>query len=185
MQKINILKKEKLLVKFLRFAIAVISSVLLPQVFHAIGVISGTGAALGTALLPMHIPVILSGFMYGPYVGLFVGLCSPLISFLISGMPNFSLLLFITVELAVYGLSAGYISKLKINKVLQLVSVQFIGRIARALVFVGVALINGTSFNLKAVLGFVSAGLFGIVLQLAIIPLLISYLESKKDERFN
>ena len=55
MQKINILKKEKLLVKFLRFAIAVISSVLLPQVFHAIGVISGTGADLSDSALYEHL----------------------------------------------------------------------------------------------------------------------------------
>ena len=68
---------KKIRVPALRILTAVIaasSAVLLPQVFHAIGVISGTGAAAGAALLPMHLPVILCGFLAGPSAGIIAGI---------------------------------------------------------------------------------------------------------------
>lgn len=59
-------------------------------------------------LLPMHWPVILAGLCYGWRSGGLVGLLAPLSAFLISGMPPPHMLPGMSVELAAYGLLAGF-----------------------------------------------------------------------------
>ena len=83
------LNKTKLSIKTQTIAafITVVAAVALPQVFHLMGIISGTGTALGAALLPMHLPVIIVGLLAGPYAGAAAGLVSPAISFALTGMP--------------------------------------------------------------------------------------------------
>ena len=95
----------------LRIALTVAAAVLLPQLFHAVGAISGTGTALGAALLPMHIPVLLAGLLYGPVVGVAAGVLSPLLSAAVSDMPTAALLPFMVLELGVYGLTSGFLSR--------------------------------------------------------------------------
>lgn len=60
-------------------------------------------------LLPMHWPVILVGLCYGWRSGTIVGLAAPGLSFLLSGMPYPPVLPAMTVELAAYGLLAGFL----------------------------------------------------------------------------
>ncbi len=67
------IKKSELKAKTIITTIAVITAVALPQLFLAIGIISGTGPAVGAAFLPMHLPVLLAGFMAGPVVGIIAG----------------------------------------------------------------------------------------------------------------
>ena len=161
--------------------ITVALSILLPQIFHALGVLSGLGAGLGTALLPMQIPVILSGFLFGPAVGLVSGILSPLLSFAISGMPGPAVLPFITIELAAYGVCSGWISKFKLNTYLQLLIVQIAGRLFRIAAFAAsVFVLDNGRLSANSVFSFIGAGLFGIVLQLALIPLLKEKLEELK-----
>ena len=52
--------------KSITMLLAVAVSVLLPQLFHAVGAVSGLGAALGSTFLPMHLPVLLAGLIAGP-----------------------------------------------------------------------------------------------------------------------
>ena len=75
--------KKSTAYKLIAISAAIAASVILPQIFHAIGVLSGTGAKVASALLPMHIPVILAGFIGGPAVGIIAGILSPLASFAI------------------------------------------------------------------------------------------------------
>lgn len=153
--------------------IAVFAAVALPQLFHAIGTISGTGAALGAALLPMHLPVLLAAFAAGPVVGSIVGILSPLISFAISGMPNAALLPFMVIELGVYGLTAGLLSKTKLHSFMQLLLTQIAGRAARALaIVVAITLLGNPVLTFGDIPAFVTAGLVGILLQWATVPLM-------------
>ena len=55
--------------------------VVMPMAFHALN--------LGKVFLPMHIPVLLSGFFAGPIIGLLVGLITPLLNSVLTGMPPF------------------------------------------------------------------------------------------------
>ena len=67
---------------------AIAGAVILPQVFHLLGAISGLGSALGETFLPMHFPIILVGLLAGPYAGAISGVFGPLLSFALSGMPG-------------------------------------------------------------------------------------------------
>ncbi|MBE6855460.1 MAG: ECF transporter S component [Ruminococcus sp.] len=179
--------KKRSLVSQLALSFAgVASAVLLPQVFHAIGVISGTGAALGSALLPMQIPVLLAGILGGPVVGLIVGLLSPVLSFAISGMPTAALLPFMAIELGVYGLTAGLLARTKINRFVQLLITQTAGRAARVAAVLGaIALFDHTQFSVSTSGAFITAGAFGILLQWALIPLLCPHLEKLVHKQYD
>lgn len=174
------LNKKNIIAKAITVIAAIAASVALPQVFHLIGVLSGTGAAAGTAFLPMHIPVLLAGLLAGPWVGFIAGLVSPVLSFAISGMPAVTLLPFMTVELAAYGLAAGLMSKTKLPVTAQLAVAMIGGRLARALaVLVSVNLLGGAG-NVIGVWDAAVTGIPGIALQLSVIPLLIYRLKGLK-----
>ena len=147
--------------------------VILPQMFHIFGSVSGR------ALLPMHIPVILAGFICGPLSGLIVGILSVLLSHLFTGMPPMPMLVFMVVELPIYGLMSGLLyNKMKLNVVVSLVIAMIVGRMS-----VGVMILMATKlFGITLppflnVTGMVITGLPGIALQLAVIPLTIVILK--------
>lgn len=172
---------KKSAAKALITAVSVAAAVALPQLFHAIGTVSGTGPAVGTALLPMHLPVILAGLIGGPAAGIIAGLASPLISSLISGMPAAALLPFMMIELGVYGAVSGLISKAKLNSFAKLLIVQLSGRAARAAaVLVSVYALGNTALTAASAVEFITAGLFGIIIQWAVIPLLADRMEDIK-----
>lgn len=157
------------------------AAVALPQIFHFIGTVSGTGAELGSALLPMHIPVLLAGFLGGPLAGILSGILSPLISFGISGMPAAAKLPFMIIELGAYGLTAGLLSKVKLNSFVKLLIVQIAGRAARALaVLSAIYVLGNTQLTVASIASLFTTGLFGVILQWALIPLLTEHLEGLK-----
>lgn len=171
---ISVIDRKVVLTKIIAVLAAVAASVALPQVFHAIGIISGTGSAVGAAFLPMHIPVILAGMLFGPAVGFAAGIASPVVSSIISGMPVAALLPFMVIELGVYGLVSGMIGKTKINSFVKLVAVQLAGRAARALaIIVSIYALGNEALTLASIGDFIVAGLYGIILQWAVIPLLV------------
>ena len=53
--------------------LAIVAAVVLPQLFHVIGAVSGQGTMLGVAFLPMHLPIIFVGLIAGPAVGAIAG----------------------------------------------------------------------------------------------------------------
>lgn len=166
------LNKKSIAAKTTLIAVSIICAVALPQIFHAIGIISGTGAAVGSAFLPMHIPVLIAGFLGGPVVGMTAGVLSPIVSFAISGMPTALLLPFMTIELAIYGLVSGLLSKAKINSFLKLIITQVAGRLARAAaVIFAIYALGNNQLTVASIRTFITAGLFGILIQWAIIPL--------------
>lgn len=159
---------------------AIAAAVILPQLFHAIGALSGTGAKVASAFLPMHIPVLLAGFTCGPFVGLIAGIFSPLVSFAISGMPTAALLPFMMIELGVYGLVSGLITTAKLNSFTQLVIVQLAGRATRAAaILASIFILGNTALTIASIGEFITAGLFGIILQWAFIPLAVDKIKEK------
>ena len=175
------MRKSEIKVKTIITALAVITAVALPQLFHAIGIASGLGAMVGAAFLPMQLPVLLAGFMAGPVVGIIAGILSPLISFAISGMPTAMILPFIMIELAGYGLCAGLLSKSKINIFGKLIIVQIAGRALRAgAVLFAIYVLGNKMLQTSQIIDMVTTGLFGIILQLAFIPLLAPKMEGLK-----
>ena len=173
------LNKTAVKSKAVTAALAVAAAVLLPQLFHAVGAVSGTGAVLGAAFLPMHLPVLLAGLLGGPLAGLVAGAASPLISFLLTGlwganMPGIAVLPFMVLELAGYGLAGGLLCKRKLPVFVKLLIAQAAGRLVRAIaVLVAVYGFGSETVQVAGIWNMVTAGLPGIILQWALIPLLL------------
>lgn len=176
-------EKPKLSVKVQSLSVvtAIVGAVALPQLFHAMGAVSGLGTSLGETFLPMHLPIILAGLLAGPYVGAIAGLLSPLVSFAVSGMPSFSMLPFMMIELLIYGLASGLLRNVKLPTVLKVLAVQIAGRAVRAAaILISVYAFDNNAIGAAVIWKSIPVGIFGIVLQLVLIPLIVYRVENMK-----
>lgn len=151
----------------------------LPIAFHAV--------ALGSALSPMHIPVLLCGIVCGPMYGLICGILGPVVSSVLSGMPPMAMLIRMVPELAVYGLVAGlmmkllplkhFYAKVYIALVTAMIAGRIAGGIATAIFYLGTA--DTYSFSMFAA-SYIVGSLPGIIAHLILVPALVFTLEKTK-----
>lgn len=164
--------------KALYIFVTVSAAVILPQIVHAAGVLTGTGAALGQALMPMYLPVILLGFCVGPSAGAAAGIISPILSYAISGMPAAALLPFMTAELFCFGLFAGLIKNAKMNFALKVLAVCLAGRFVRIVITAASVYIFGVGMSaLTMAVNAIIAGIPGIVIQILLVPIIVKKAE--------
>ena len=167
-------KKKTLGARLVVVLVTLVAAVLLPQVCHLLGRAAGVGSALGEMLLPMHLPILLAGALAGPFVGGVAGVLAPLVSFALTGMPGVALLPFMVIELGVYGLCAGALSRTKLPTVAQLVAAQFAGRALRAIaILIAVYGFSYTALPVAIIWNSVRVGLIGIALQWLLVPLIV------------
>ena len=161
-------------VKKLVFAAACAALCLvLPMAFHAI-------PNAGQVILPMHIPVLLCGLVCGwPYGGV-CGLIGPLLSSLLTGMPSAAMLPSMMVECCVYGFTSGLMMKyvrtgkptadLYISLVSAMVAGRVVAGLAKAWIFTpGISPFAWVTTSLVS-------GIPGIVIQLVLMPLVVTAL---------
>ena len=180
---IKTIEKPRLSVKAQAIATlaAIVGAVAVPQIFHALGAVSGLGTSLGEACLPMHLPIILVGLLAGPYAGAIAGLLGPLASFALSGMPGAMMLPFMMIELCIYGLTAGLLRNVKLPTIVKVVIAQIAGRAVRAgAILLGVYAF-GSQVNVSTIWTSIGTGLFGLALQWALLPLIVYRLENLKN----
>jgi hypothetical protein len=145
------------------------SGVILPMVFHLFGM-------TGPIFLPMHIPVLIAGFLLSPQLALIVGIMTPLLSSMFTGMPvMFPIAVIMAVELGVYALAASIsIRKLNMPTIPALLIAMAAGRIAAGITVALLVQLFGIKMNallyLKAA---VITGIPGILIQLAVVPILV------------
>jgi LytS/YehU family sensor histidine kinase len=146
-----------------------------------VGKALGSGPALGQAFLPIQLPVLLAGLLAGPFVGALSGLFSPLVSYAATGMPMAAILPFMTIELVGYGVTAGLLKGAKLPVIGKVLMVQVVGRLLRAgAVIFAVLVLGNHSITTADSWNSIVAGLPGIVLQLCLLPLIVSRLERLK-----
>lgn len=156
--------------------LAIVAAVVLPQLFHVIGAVSGQGTMLGVAFLPMHLPIIFVGLIAGPAVGAIAGAAAPLVSFLLSGMPMLPLMM---AELCAYGLVAGLLRGIKLPSLAKVVIAQLAGRVVLTAATAIAVFAFGSSKAIAATwTSDLAAGLPGLALQWALIPLAAYWTES-------
>lgn len=140
------------------------------------------GTLLGEIFLPMHLPIILVGLPEGPYAAGAAGLLSPLVSFALTGMPSSVMLPFMMIELCVYRICAGLLKAVKLPTIAKVLIAQIAGRLIRAgAIAVGFYVFDSV-VNPTVVLTSITAGLFGIILQLVIIPLAVYRMKEADNE---
>ena len=155
--------------------IFVLLSVAVPWGFHQFHL-------AGPTFLPMHIFVFLAGLLFGWRTGLLVGLLTPLASHAASGMPVLQILPQIVIELSVYGLVAGILrERFNLRVIWALLGAMIAGRLALGIVATAIYLTTGKPYSplgletnpFFVVWSAVRQGWPGIVIQLALIPVII------------
>ncbi|MFH1841412.1 MAG: ECF transporter S component [Candidatus Nealsonbacteria bacterium] len=124
----------------------------------------------GPKFLPMHFFVLIAGFLFGWRTGLIVGAISPLMSYGISHMPPIAILPETVLELACYGFLIGILREKGFNVWVALFFAMLFGRLARLLLVLGFGLETNP-------MNYFQISWPGIVLQLALIPLIIYLLQ--------
>ncbi len=137
---------------------------------------------IGGMLLPMHLPVLLCGFVCGWPYGLAVGLIAPVFRSLLFTMPPMPTAIAMSFELAIYGLVTGYLYQFVQGQrgavYRALIPAMILGRIQWGLVSAIIYGFRGSTFTWQMfVAGALLNAIPGILLQLALIPLIIAALE--------
>ncbi len=140
-----------------------VSAVFFPWLAHQFHV-------AGQIFLPMHFFVIIAGLLFGWRVGMVVGLASPMLSYGIAHMPALAILPETMLELAVYGFAAGFLRGRNWNIWTTLISAMVLGRLARIF---WILILGTPSSSMK----FLQISWPGILLQIAIIPVIIYFLQ--------
>lgn len=165
-------------------------------IFIAIGIIlpffTGQIKEIGDSLLPMHFPVMICGLILGGGWGLAVGAILPFLRASIAGMPPiYPNAVWMSLELATYGLVVGVLYFKFFKKQLWwLYSSMLISMISGRVVW-GVAKtillgLNNKPFTFEAFItgGFIDA-LPGIVLQLIIIPIVVTKIHIDNEKKID
>lgn len=181
MQKSITLQQKIISSKSILCILSIAFSVALPQVFHLIGAITPFGSSFAAAFLPMHLPILIFAFAFGSNVGVISGALSVIISYFLIAMPAASILPFMILELATYGLIAGLIKDKNLPFMLKLIIVMLTGRLVR--VGATIFAINVLGFETAAIslYSLVTSSIAGIVLQLILVPIIVKKVNKIKN----
>ena len=145
--------------------------------------ITGQIPQIGSALSPMHIPVLLCGFLCGPAYAAVIGFAAPLVRFMLFGMPPiFPTGVAMSFELMTYGLIAGVLygmlPRRKISIYAALLCAMLGGRVVWGVVQVILSGVTGSAFTWSAFM----AGAFinavpGIMVHIILIPVIVMAVE--------
>lgn len=161
--------------KMIYTALCVALCVILPLALHSI-------PNAGSIILPMHIPVLLCGLICGWPFGLACGVMAPILSSLITGMPPMAFVPGMVCELAAYGAVSGLLfSAVCTKKIFADLYISLIGAMLCGRVILGVVnalLFKAGEYSLAMwTTGAFVTALPGIIIQLAIIPVLVFALQ--------
>ena len=150
--------------------------------------LTGQIPQIGSALCPMHIPVLLCGFFCGPWYALAVGFIAPLLRFALFGMPPIMPTgIAMCFELASYGFMAGFLyKKLPKKKVfiyVALIGAMLFGRVVWGAARVVLLGLGQSEFGWAAFMSgaFLNA-IPGIIVQIVLIPIIVMALQKYTKE---
>lgn len=149
--------------------------------------LTGNIPSIGKQFAPMHFPVLLCGFIAGPLWGGIVGGIAPLLRNLLFSVPQlYPDALRMVFELATYGVAAGlfyrYLPKKPLGIYTSLVCSQFFGRLAWGIAqYLFSVFDKQNSFYLEMVVTqTVSSSLYGLVIQLLLLPPIVIAMQRAK-----
>lgn len=164
--------------------------VVLGALFLAMGMVLPLFTAqikeVGDSLLPMHLPVLLCGLICGPGYGFAVGLILPFLRSMVFSMPPlYPNAIWMALEMAAYGGVIGWLYRrfpsrrlkyLYLSLIIAMVAGRLVWGLSKA-ILLG---LGHQTFTLQAFLmGGVIDALPGILLQLVMIPAVMTFLHRK------
>jgi hypothetical protein len=150
----------------------------LPVAFHAVG--------LGSKFLPMLLPVLLNGFLVPLPWAVFTGLAVPLVSSVTTGMPPLypPIAVSMALEGAVLGGTAALLYRGDRRSLwMALISAIVLGRFAGLVFLYGLAVLFGLPPTIVSIASLVQ-GIPGVILQIAVVPLIVRLLERRRGLLF-
>ena len=147
--------------------------------------LTGQIPQIGSALSPMHIPVLLCGFICGWPYALVVGFVAPLLRHLLFTMPPMMTAIPMAFELATYGLVTGILYALLPKKIgyiyVSLISAMLAGRVVWGIVRWAMMVMGFSPFGFQAFLaGAFLTAIPGIICHIILIPILVIALKKVK-----
>lgn len=144
----------------------------LPFAFHTL--------VLGSALSPIHIPVLLCGLLCGWQYGLLCGVVGPVLSSVLTGIPPAVTLIPMVPELCAYGvISALLIRRIRTGRLyadlyLSMIPAMLLGRVAGGAVRAVWYLSSARSYSVALwISSYLVGTLPGAILHLILIPVLV------------
>ena len=158
-------------------ALCIALGLAMPAVFHAVG--------LGTAFLPMFLPVMAAGLLLRPLPAGLVGAATPMTAALLLGMPP--LMPPVALVMAVEGVVLGAVASLLYRRlkwsIFGAAAAAVLGeRVVMVLLTMALAPLFGLPGRLAAV-GLLAQGLPGVGLLILAVPLLVRRLEAVARRR--
>ena len=147
--------------------------------------LTGQIPQIGSALCPMHLPVLLAGFLCGPWWALVTGLAAPLLRNLLFSMPPLLTAIAMSFELGTYGVVSGLLYR-RLPKNLagiyiSLITAMITGRIVWGIVRVAMTGMAGEVFTWAMFLaGAFTTAIPGIIIQLILIPVLVTAIKKSQ-----
>ena len=147
--------------------------------------LTGQIPQIGSALCPMHLPVLLAGFLCGPWWALVTGLAAPLLRNLLFSMPPLLTAIAMSFELGTYGVVSGLLYR-RLPKNLagiyiSLITAMITGRIIWGIVRVAMTGMAGEAFTWAMFLaGAFTTAIPGIIIQLILIPVLVTAIKKSQ-----
>ena len=144
--------------------------------------LTGQIPQIGSALCPMHIPVLLCGFLCGWPWGLAIGFIAPLLRSVVFGMPvMIPGAVAMAFELATYGAVSGFLYR-KFPKTIPgiyaaLLIAMISGRVVWGIARLILAGLQGNGFTFAMFLsGAITTAIPGIIVHLILIPVIVKAL---------
>lgn len=141
--------------------------------------LTGQIPEIGSALCPMHIPVLLCGFLCGSAYAAVVGAIAPALRFALFGMPPiFPTGVAMCFELAAYGLVSGWLyrrlPKKTVSIYVSLIAAMVVGRVVWGAAQACLLGLSGSAFTWQAFMaGAVLNAVPGIVVHIVLIPVIV------------
>ena len=155
----------------------------------ALPFLTGQIPQIGAMLTPMHFPVLLCGYLCGWQWGMVVGFAAPLLRSVLFGMPvMYPMAVCMALELATYAAVSGilYLSlpRKRCFLYVSLAVAMISGRLVWGLTRFLCAGLDADAFGLSAFwAGAVGMSIPGILLQLVIVPVLVTVAEKYLKQR--
>lgn len=147
--------------------------------------LTGQIPQIGSALCPMHLPVLLAGFLCGPWWALVTGLAAPLLRNLLFSMPPLLTAIAMSFELGTYGVVSGLLyrrlPKNLAGLYISLITAMITGRIVWGIVRVAMTGMADEAFTWAMFLaGAFTTAIPGIIIQLILIPVLVTAIKKSQ-----
>lgn len=145
--------------------------------------LTGQIREIGSALCPMHIPVLLCGFLCGPAYAAAVGAIAPLLRFALFGMPViFPTGAAMCFELATYGVTASLLHRAlprrRSSIYAALIGAMLAGRVVWGIATAILMGLSGNTFTFSAfIAGAFMNAIPGIIVHIVLIPVIVMALE--------